>query len=734
MLNINFFSKNLISILLIGLFVSLNGFSQNNPSKITTTQKSKQVKIQKTMQDIAAPDCKMIPKELTTHGDKRVDNYYWLNERENPEVIAYLEAENAYKDAALKHIAPLKDRLYDEIIGRIKQDDASVPYFNNGYFYANRYETGKEYPIYTRKKGKLEAAEQILLNVNNLAEGFDYYAVGGMAVSPNNKVMAYGIDTVGRRQYTILFKNLETGEMLKDVLPNTTGRAVWASDNKTVFYTTKDETLRSSKIWRHTFGTDNSQDVEVYEEKETTYGCYVTKTKSNKYLVIGSYATLASEMRILPADNPTGEFEIFEARPTEKGGKHEYWIDHYDDKWFIMTNLDAQNFRLMETAENAIAKSNWKEIIPHRKDVLIEDMEIFKNYLVLSERKNGLTQLRVIPSEGEEHYIDFGEDVFMAYTSVNKEFDTDILRIGYTSLTTPNSTYDYNMKTREMTLLKQQEIPGGTFSPDNYQAERVYVTARDGVKVPVSIVYRKGVKLDGTAPCMIYGYGSYGSSMDPYFNSIRLSLLDRGFVYAIAHVRGGQEMGRHWYEDGKLLNKKNTFTDFVDCSAWLIDNKYSAKDKLFASGRSAGGLLMGAIINMRPDLYKGILAGVPFVDVVTTMLDESIPLTTGEFDEWGNPKEEEYYNYIKSYSPYDNVVAQDYPAMLVSTGLHDSQVQYWEPAKWVAKLRDLKTDDNLLILDTTMEAGHGGKSGRFVRQMQYAREYAFLLDLIGITE
>jgi len=681
--------------------------------------------------DTPQPVAKKVKKELTIHDDTRIDNYYWLNQREDQEVINYLNDENAYLDKMMSHTKSFQDELFEEIKGRIKQTDMSVPYKDNGYFYLTRYEEGKEYPIHARKKGSLDAAEDIMLDVNELAKPYSFYSVGGRSVSTNNEILAYGEDTLSRRIYTIRFKNLKDGTMYEDVIPNTTGRAVWANDNKTVFYGVKDEALRGYKIFKHKLGTPASEDKEIYHEKDETFGTFVYKTKSDKYLVIGSYQTLATEYQILEADNPDGKFRLFQ--PREYENKLEYSIAHYGDKFYIRTNWNAPNYRLMVTPENATSKENWKEVIPHRKDVLLEDMDIFKDHLVLSERINGITQLRIRPWKGEEHYIDFGEDAYLSYTSVNPEFDTDVLRLGYTSLTTPNSTFDYNMNTKKKELLKQQEVVGD-FNKDEYTSERIYVKARDGAKVPVSIVYRKDTPKDGTSPLLLYAYGSYGSSMDPYFSSVRLSLLDRGFIYAIAHIRGGEEMGRHWYEDGKLLNKKNTFKDFIDCGEYLLANNYTNKDKLFAMGGSAGGLLMGAIANMRPDMWKGIIAAVPFVDVITTMLDETIPLTTGEFDEWGNPKEKEYYDYIKSYSPYDQVESKDYPAMLVTTGLHDSQVQYWEPAKWVAKLRELKTDKNPLLLRTNMEAGHGGASGRFKRFRETAMEYAFFLDLAGKVE
>jgi oligopeptidase B len=710
----------LLSLVLL-IFAACNSDKPEEESKLTTMY-------QKT--DIVPPTAKKVAKELTIHGDTRTDNYYWLNQREDQEVIDYLTAENEYKEEILSHTKDFQEKLFEEIKGRIKQDDQSVPYKENGYFYITRYEEGQEYPIYSRKKGSLDAEEEIMLNVNELAKPYSFFNVGGRSVSPDNKLLAYGEDTLSRRIYTIKFKNLETGEMLDDTIEGTTGGAVWAADNQTVFYNMKDPTtLRGYKIMRHKLGTPSSEDVVVFEEKDETFVSFVYKTKSKKYIVIGSYATLSQEYQVLEADNPTGDFRIIQPRERNL----EYGIAHFEDKFYIRTNLDAKNFRLMETDEKNTSKENWKEVIAHRDDVLLEGMDIFSNYMVLSERINGITQLRIRPNEGEEHYIDFGEDAYLTYTSINPEFETNILRIGYTSMTTPNSTYDYNMDTKEFELLKQQEVIGD-FDPANYQSERVYATADDGTKIPISLVYKKGFKKDGTEPLLLYGYGSYGASMEPYFSSVRLSLLDRGFCYAIAHIRGGEEMGRQWYEDGKLLNKKNTFTDFIDCAEHLLEKKYAGKDKLFAMGGSAGGLLMGAVVNMRPDLWKGVVAAVPFVDVVTTMLDESIPLTTGEFDEWGNPKDEEYYKYIKSYSPYDNVEAKDYPAMLVTTGLHDSQVQYWEPAKWVAKMREMKTDKNPLLLHTNMEAGHGGASGRFERYKETAMEYAFMLDLVGINE
>ncbi len=677
------------------------------------------------------PVAEKIPKELTIHGDIRVDNYYWLNERDNPKVIAYLTAENAYKDAVMKHTESFQEKLYDEIVGRIKKTDMSVPSKESGYYYYSRYEEGGEYPIYCRKKGTMETEEEILLNVNEMAKGHAYYSVAGFSVSTDNNLIAFGVDTVSRRKYTIHFKNLKTGEILPDEIPVTSGRAAWTNDNKTVFYAAKDEaTLRSYKIMKHVLGTDLSSDKEIFEEKDVTFDAYVYKSKSKKYIFIGSSSTLSSEYRFLDADDPDGKFKIIQLREKDLL----YDVDHYKDKFYIRTNYNAKNFRLMATPVNKTAKENWKEIIPHRDDVLLQQFEVFKDFLVVNEQKNGLPHLRIMRwDEKGEHYLDFGEEAYTAYIAYNPEFDTDLLRYGYESMTTPRSVFDYNMNTKEKTLLKQEEVLGD-FDPNNYHAERLYATARDGTKVPISLVYRKGLEKNGNNPLLLYGYGSYGASMNAGFSSVRLSLLDRGFVYAIAHIRGGQEMGRYWYEEGKLLKKKNTFTDFIDCAEYLIAEKFTNPDKLFASGGSAGGLLMGAVVNMRPDLFKGIIAAVPWVDVITTMLDPSVPLTTGEYDEWGDPNKKEYYDYMLSYSPYDNVQAKDYPAMLVTTGLQDSQVQYFEPAKWVAKLRALKTDKNILILDTDMESGHGGASGRFRRYKRTALQYAFMLDQVGIKK
>lgn len=680
-------------------------------------------------QDMQAPKAKKIEKKLEKHGDVRIDDYYWLNDRENPEVIKYLEAENAYTKSAMKDTEEFQKSLFEEMKSRIKEDDESAPYKYNGYWYITRYQKGGEYPIHARKKQNLDAPEEIMFNVNELAKGFNYYNLNGLNVSENNELAAFGEDTLSRRIYTIHIKNLKTGEYLSDKLENTTGGSVWAADNKTLFYTRKDETLRAYQIWKHTLGTPQSQDELVFEEKDETFNTFVYKSKSRKYIIIGCSSTVSDEYRFIPANEPGAKWKIIQPRERDL----EYSIEHFGNDFYILTNKDkATNFKLMKSPVSNPGKENWKDVIGHREEVYLENFEIFKDYLVLEERANALTQMNIRSWDGKENYfLPFKEEVYSAYISVNVDFDTEILRYGYTSMTTPNSTLDFNMKTKESELKKEQPVLGD-FKKENYITKRLWVTARDGKKVPVSVVHRKDTPINAGTPLLLYAYGSYGATMDPYFSSTRLSLLDRGFVYAIAHIRGGQELGRPWYEDGKMLAKKNTFNDFVDVSKYLIQNNYTSPQHLYAMGGSAGGLLMGAVINQAPELYNGVVAQVPFVDVVTTMLDDSIPLTTGEYDEWGNPNEKVYYDYMKSYSPYDNIEAKAYPNMLVTTGLHDSQVQYWEPAKWVAKLRELKTDDNLLLLETNMEAGHGGASGRFEALKEVALEYAFILKLEGI--
>lgn len=692
---------------------------------------------------IPAPKAKKIEKTIITHGDSRVDDYFWMRltdeqkeaktpDAQTQDVLDYLNAENDYLKQVMKPTEKLQKTLYEEIVGRIKQDDESVPVKVNGYVYYSRFEKGEDYPLSCRKKGDQSGTEEVLLNMPKMAKGHNYFSVGNQSVSENNELLAYSVDLVSRRQYTIHFKNLVTGEIYADEIKNTTGGITWANDHKTIFYTKQDPiTLRSNEIYKHVLGTPVDQDVLVYEEKDETFGCNVFKTKSRKFIMISCYQTLSTEFRFLDADDPNGAWKIFQTRERDL----EYSVDHFEDNFYITTNLEAKNFRLMKSPLDKTDKSNWTEVIGHRADVYLEDIDIFKNQLVVTERKNGLIELRVIKwADKSEHYIEFNDPAYTAYTFSNPEFDTEILRFGYTSLTTPQTTYDYNMNSKEKEVLKRQEVLGGKFSPENYTSERIMVTARDGAQIPVSIVYKKGFKRDGTAPVLLYAYGSYGYSMDPSFSSIRLSLLDRGFAFAIAHIRGGQEMGRDWYEHGKLLKKKNTFNDFIDCGKQLIASKYTSSDHLYAQGGSAGGLLMGAIANMEPELWNGVVAQVPFVDVVSTMLDESIPLTTGEFDEWGNPKDTVYYDYMKSYSPYDNIEAKDYPNLLITTGYWDSQVQYWEPAKWIAKLRELKTDNNQLLMHCDMEVGHGGASGRFARYKEVAMVYAFMLQLEGIDK
>lgn len=675
-----------------------------------------------------APVAKKIKKELVIHEDIRIDNYYWLNDRDNPDVISYLKSENEFYSGMTAHTKPFQEELFKEMKGRIKENDSSVPYKLNGYWYKTRYETGREYPIYSRFKDTMESSEEVMFNGNEMAKGHDYFSMGGIAVSPDNTMAIFGVDTVSRREYVLRVKNLETGEIFDDRIENTTGGGVWANDNETFFYTKKNTvTLRSDKIYRHILGTPTSEDELIFHEEDDTFSTFVYKTKSKKYIVIGSYSTLTSEFQIMSLERPEEGFRTFS--PRVRGV--EYSILHYGKSFFVLTNKDdATNFKLMKVGEKNTGTQYWEEFIEHREHVLLEDVEIFKDYYVLSERENGLNKIRIVRWDGKEsYYLPFNSETYTAHVGNNRDFNTDILRYSYNSLTTPSSVIDFNMSTKKERIMKEQEVLGGKFDKNNYVENRLWAVARDGVKIPISLVHHKNTKLSKDTPLLQYAYGSYGYTIDPYFSTVRLSLLDRGFVYAIAHIRGGEYLGRKWYEDGKLLKKKNTFTDFIDCSKFLIDQKITDSSHLYAMGGSAGGLLMGAIVNMAPELYNGIIASVPFVDVLTTMLDDSIPLTTGEYDEWGNPDEVEYYNYMKSYSPYDNVREQDYPNMFVTTGLHDSQVQYFEPAKWVAKLRELKKNNKLLFFDTNMEAGHGGASGRFEALREAAKEYTFLLDL-----
>ncbi|MEQ9187175.1 MAG: S9 family peptidase [Cryomorphaceae bacterium] len=672
--------------------------------------------------------------EITTHGDTRIDHYHWMRdmERKDPEILAHLEAENAYTKATMAPTDDMQEALYDELKGRVKQDDSSVPYFYDGFYYYTRFETGKEYPIHCRKEGSLEGKEAILLDVNELAEGESYYQVVGNSISTNNQLMAFGEDTLSRRIYTLRFKDLGTGEFLEDRIEGTTGGCTWANDNKTVFYAKKDPvTLRSYKVFKHVLGTPSASDEEVYHETDETFNVGVGKFKSKRFIYIHSSATVSDEYRFLDADKPEGAWQMLQERQRDL----EYGVSHFDGHFYILTNKDgATNFKLMKASEQSPGKEHWTEVISHRTDVLLDDFDVFNDFLVLTEKANAESSLRIMSWDGSsDHYIAFDEEAYTVYSGVNPQFNTSKLRFGYTSMTTPGSVFEYDMNDRSRNLLKQQEVLGG-FDKGDYVAKRVWVTARDGAKVPMSMVMHKDTKPSADTPLLLYGYGSYGITIEPSFSPSRLSLLNRGFIFCIAHIRGSQMLGRQWYEDGKMLKKMNTFNDFIDCGRYLSEEGFTSPKHLYAMGGSAGGLLMGAVMNMAPELWNGIIAAVPFVDVVTTMLDESIPLTTGEFDEWGNPKDEAYYHYIKSYSPYDNIEAKDYPNVLVTTGLHDSQVQYWEPMKWVAKLRDMKTDDNRLLFHVNMEFGHGGASGRFEVYKEIALEYAFLLELEGRIE
>ena len=673
---------------------------------------------------IEAPKATKIDKEMTIHGDTRNDPYYWLRERENPEVISYLEAENAYADAKMKDTEKLQKKLYKEMIARIKQDDESVPYWMNGYLYYSRYEKGKEYPIYCRKPAE-DAAEEILIDVNKLAEGYAFYDVSGLYISPNNKMLAFGEDTLSRRKYTLRFLDLETLKFLPDEIENTPGGVAWANDNKTIFYNLKDETLRPYQTWRHELGSDVKDDALVYEEKEVNFYHGVYRSNSGKFIMLVSESTMNTEYAYIDADLPFSKPVVIQKRTKDL----EYHPTDVGSVFYILTNDNAKNFKLVATPVTAPSKKNWKTIVAHRDDVLLEGTEFFKDRYVLQERSNAQPRLRILSYDGKiDDYIKFDEDAYDVWIGTNREFDSRTLRFGYESMTTPSSTYDQNLLTGERELKKQREVLG-KFKSEDYRTERRWAVARDGVKVPLSIVYQKDTPLDGSAPLVLYAYGSYGINMTPYFSSVRLSLLDRGYIWVIAHIRGGEEMGRYWYEDGKLLNKMNTFNDFIDCADYMVKEKFTMYDKMVAMGGSAGGLLVGAVANFAPEKFVGIVAQVPFVDVVTTMLDDSIPLTTNEYDEWGNPNIKEYYDYMMKYSPYDNVEAKAYPNILITTGLHDSQVQYWEPAKWTAKLRDMKTDDNLLIMKTEMDYGHGGASGRFQVYKEVAYEYAFIMKV-----
>ena len=679
------------------------------------------------------PKVKQIPKELKIHGDVRIDEYYWLNDRENPEVIDYLNKENDYYEQETLHTKNFQKDLFEEIKSRIKKDDSSVPYKFNGYWYITRYEKGKDYPIYTRKKESLDSKEELLFDCNIMAKDHSYFRLVGLSVSPNNQYVSYGVDTTGRRQYKLLIKDLKSNKVLKEKVWNTTGGSTWANDNKTLFYVLKDETtLRSEAVYKHRINTSSEIDELVYEEKDETFGVGVYKTKSQKYIVISSYSTLTSEHKILNADKPDGTFKVFQ--PRIRG--LEYSISHFEDSFYIVSNSDkAQNFKLSKTSEKNTEINNWIDVIPHRENVLLEGIDIFKDFLVISERENGLNKIKISKwDKSSSYYLPFNSETYTAYTTTNIDFKTSKLRYSYQSLTTPSSVIEFDMLTKEKKILKEQKVLSVSFKKENYISKRLWATASDGTKIPISLVYHKDTKISSSTPLLQYAYGSYGSTIDPYFSTVRLSLLDRGFIYAIAHIRGGEYMGRQWYENGKLLKKKNSFSDFIDSSKFLIENNYTSPKHLYAMGGSAGGLLMGAVINMAPDIYNGVVAQVPFVDVVTTMLDEDIPLTTGEYDEWGNPNDKDYYEYMLSYSPYDNVKNKKYPNLLVTTGLYDSQVQYWEPAKWVARLRNLSNNTSKLYLNTNMDAGHGGPSGRFESLKEIASVYAFIFDLESINK
>ena len=673
-----------------------------------------------------------IPHTLSHHGDHREDPFFWMRERDSETVLAYLNAENEYADAVMQPTEPLQNLLFEEMKARYKKDDASLPYFFNGYWYIVRYEEGSEYPIFTRKKEHLDAEEEVTFDVNILAAGHEFYDFGSASVSPDNRLAAYSYDAVGRRQYCIGIRNLVDGSYLSAKIENTTGKAVWSGDNQYIFYVKKDTNLRAYAVYRHQVGTSPNEDILIFMEDDDTFDVHIFKTKSLEYICITSSSTLSDECRFIRADEPLAEFRILQPRTEDL----EYSVDHYGDYFYIITNADeATNFKLVKVPVDNPGKDHWTDIIPHREDTLLEGFELFENYLVLEERTDGLLQLNIIDNHsGTQHYLPFQDPTYTAFIGINLDFHSHLLRYGYTSLTTPSSTYEYNMKTGETVLLKQQEVLQENFSPRNYISQRLWAPSRDGrTSIPISLVYHKNTTPNADTPLLLYGYGSYGHTVDAVFSSTRLSLLDRGFIFAIAHIRGGEYLGREWYEDGKMLSKKNTFFDFIDAADFLCAQQLTSPRHLYAMGGSAGGLLVGAVANMAPDYFHGIIAQVPFVDVVTTMLDETIPLTTGEYDEWGNPNDAEYYHYMKSYSPYDNVVAQDYPHMLITTGYHDSQVQYWEPAKWTAKLRSTKTDNNLLIFKTDMSTGHGGASGRFESLREEALEYAFLLHLENIN-
>ena len=680
--------------------------------------------------EVKPPEAEKIPKEFTEFETTRTDNYYWMRERKNPKVTEYLKQENDYfENSFLKKNKKLNDKILSELKSRISEEEKTAPYFENGYYYYSRYEKDKDYEIFCRKKDLDTAEEEILLNVNDLAKRYDYCDADVVCISPNNLTMAYAVDTVSRRRYEIRFKNIKDSVDIPGKIPDTDGDLVFANDSRTTFYVSKEtSTLRAFKVFRHIVGMDCSNDKEIFYEDDPMFELSVERSKSDEYIIINHNSTTTSEVRLIPCSNPYTDPVVFRKR--EKG--LEYYVDHCNGKFYIRTNEKGKNFCIM-TCDSVSYNNNWNVLVPHRDSVLIQDFEVFNNYLVLEEMREGLVKYEIFDlNTMNSHLLDFGQETYAAWTGYNPEADSKFFRYGYSSFNTPNSVIHYDLSTHEKTVVKEDSVPN--FDKNNYDVKRIFVTVRDGAKVPVSMLYKKGTDLQGNNFCLQYAYGSYGmSEEDNFFRSI-FPLIDRGFVFVLAHIRGGSEMGYSWYEDGKLLKKKNTFNDFVDVSKYLIGEGYTSEEKLFAMGGSAGGLLMGAIINSDPSLYKGIIAQVPFVDVVTTMLDENIPLTTGEYEEWGDPREKEYYDYILSYSPYDNIKEQDYPAMLVTAGLHDSQVQYWEPAKWVAKLREMKTDNNPLYLKTNMKAGHSGSSGRFESQKETAEVYTFILKIAGFKD
>ena len=679
---------------------------------------------------LTPPVATRIPRDVTVQGDERVDPYFWLRERDNPEVRAYLEAENAYTAAKLRHTQALQENLYDEIVGRIKETDTTVPEKVDDYYYYERTEEGKQYPLHCRRRSGDDAPEEILIDENALAEGHSYFSLGAFAQSPDHRLLAYSVDTTGSEQHTLYILDIEAGGHLDDPIHDTYYGVEWANDGETLYYTTMDESLRPDKLRRHRLGDPIAQDVVVFHEPDAAFYLSVSKSRSRRFIFVNLSSNTTTEEHFLDANDPTGEFRVIEPRRHEI----EYYSAHHEDAFFILTNDEARNFRVMRAPVEKPSRANWREVLPHRKKIKVDDIDTFRNHIVVYERENGLKRIRVTDLRSHRHhYMEFREPVYTVWAAGNPEYDTHLLRFNYSSLVTPRSVIDYDMDGREQRLMKRYEVPGG-YDCGHYTSERLFASAADGSRIPISVVYRNDVELDGSAPLYLYGYGAYGASIEPHFVPSRLSLLDRGVVFAIAHVRGGGTLGREWYERGKLLNKRNTFTDFIACAEHLIENKYTSKGRIVCSGGSAGGLLVGAVLNLRPDLWGAALASVPFVDVVNTMLDETIPLTVIEYEEWGNPADLKYYEYMRSYSPYDNVRGQAYPPLLVTAGLNDPRVQYWEPAKWVARLRHEKVDDNLLLLHVNMSEGHSGASGRYDYIREVARDFAFILDRLETTE